>query len=113
TEIQSIGDIGNPNSNEVVIFVEGKGQDEQALEDARVKVLVALSATYGVSSSSKPDFNSATPTSLAALLSEKDPLLLSANVGDRYQQLAKKILDYRDKNSSGVLTNFDDLSKVD
>jgi preprotein translocase subunit SecF len=113
TEIQSISDIANPTSSEVVIFVEGKGQDEQALQGSREKVLGALNATYGVSTSNKPDFNSATPTSLAALLTEKDPLFLSVNAGDRYQQLAKKLLDYRDKNSNGVLTNFDDLSKVD
>jgi preprotein translocase subunit SecF len=113
TEIQSISDIANPNSNEVVIFVEGKGQDEQALQASREKVLGALNAAYRVSESNKPDFNSATPSSLAALLTEKDPLLLSVNAGDRYQQLAKKLLDYRDKNSNGVLTNFADLSKVD
>ena len=113
TEIQSISDIANPTSSEVVIFVEGKGQDEQALQSSREKVLTALNATYGVSSSNKDDFNSATPTSLAKLLTDKDPLFLSVNAGDRYQQLAKKLLDYRDKNSNGVLTNFDDLSKVD
>ena len=113
TEIQSIKDIGDPNSNEVVIFVEGKGQDEQALEEGRVRILTALNAAYGLSGSNKPNFNAATATSLAAQLSEKDPLLLSANAGDRYQQLAKKILDYRDKNAHGVLTNFDDLSKAD
>src|ERR1700719_1498748 len=111
TEIQSISDIANPNTNEVVIFVEGKGQDEQALEGARrEKVLGALTAPYGFPGA---DFNSATPTSLAAVLTEKDPLNLSVNAGDRYQQLAKKLLDYRDKNANGVLTNFDDLSKVD
>jgi len=113
TEIQSISDIANPNSSEVVIFVEGKGQDEQALEASREKVLGALNATYGVSGSNKADFNSATPSSLAAVLTEKDPLNLSVNAADRYQQLAKKLLDYRDKNANGVLTNFDDLSKVD
>jgi preprotein translocase subunit SecF len=113
TEIQSVSDIANPNSNEVLIFVEGKNQDEQDLDASRVKVLNALNATYGVASSSKADFNSATPTTLAATLTEKDPLFLSVNAGDRYQQLAKKILDYRDKNANGVLTNFDDLSKVD
>jgi len=113
TEVQPISDIANPNSNEVVIFVEGKGQDDQALQASREKVLNALNATFGVSGSNKADFNSATPTSLAAVLTEKDPLLLSANAGDRYQQLAKKLLDYRDKNANGVLTNFDELSKVD
>src|SRR5947199_6483818 len=112
TEIQSISDIANPNSNEVVIFVEGKGQDDATRQASREKVLSALNAAFGVSGSN-PDFNAATPTSLAALLTEKDPLLLSANTGDRYQQLARKLLDYRDKNANGVLTNFEDLSKVD
>ena len=112
TEIQSISDISNPSSNEVLIFVEGKTQDDSDLDASRVKVLNALNATYGVASSNKADFNAATPSSLAAFLSEKDPLFLSVNAGDRYQQLAKRILDYRDKVSSGVLTNFDDLSKV-
>jgi len=112
-EIQSISDIANPHSNEVQIFVEGKGQDDAALQASREKVLSALSATYGVSESNKPDFNSATQTSLAAVLTEKDPLILSVNARDRYQQLAKKLLDYRDKNSNGVITNFDELSKVD
>jgi len=110
TEIQTISDIANPNSNEVEIFVEGKGQDDAALQASKEKVLSALSASFGVSGS---DFNSATPASLAAVLTEKDPLLLSANAGDRYQQVAKKLLDYRDKNSNGVLTNFDELSKVE
>jgi preprotein translocase subunit SecF len=113
TEVQPISDIANPNPNEVVIFVEGKGQDDQALQASREKVLSALNATFGVSGSNKADFNSATPTTVVAFLTEKDPLLLSANAGDRYQQLAKKLLDYRDKNANGVLTNFDELSKVD
>jgi len=39
-------------------------------------------------------------------------LVLSTNAGDRYQQLAKNILQYRDKNAQGVLTNFADLTSV-
>jgi preprotein translocase subunit SecF len=113
TEIQGISDIANANSNEVLIFVEGKGQEEQDLDASRAKVLNALSTTYGVASSAKLDFNSATPSSLSSLLVQKDPLFLSVNAGDRYTQLAKKLLDYRDKNANGVLTNFDELSKVD
>ena len=111
TEIQSVSDIANPHSNEVLIFVEGKGQDDD--QASREKVLGALNATYGVSGSNKGDFNSATLSSLAAVLTEKDPLVLSVNAADRYQQLARKLLDYRDKTANGVLTNFDDLSKVD
>ncbi len=72
-----------------------------------------MNATFGVATSDKADFNSATPSSLAAVLTEKDPLFLSVNAGNHYQQLAKKLLDHRDKNANGVLTSFDDLSKVD
>jgi len=113
TEIQSVSDIATPKSNEVLVFVEGKNQDDKDLDVSRIKVLNALNATYGVATSTRADFNAATPSTLAAVLTEKDPLILSVNAGDRYPQLAKKLLDYRDKNSNGVLTNFDDLSKVD
>jgi preprotein translocase subunit SecF len=112
SEIQSISDIANPNSNEVLIFVEQAGNTDQALDEGKAKVLTALNATYGVSSSTKPDFNSVTLTSLVNYLTQKDPLGLSVSTGDRYQQLAKNLLDYRDKDSSGVLTSFDDLHKV-
>jgi preprotein translocase subunit SecF len=97
----------------VLIFVEGKGQDEDILESNRAKVLSALNATYGVAGSAKPDFNSATPSSLASILTQRDPLLLTLNAGNRYQQLAKRLLDYRDKSSNGVLSNFDELSKAE
>src|SRR3984893_7356248 len=112
SEIQSISDIANPNSNEVLIFVAQVGQGDQALDEAKAKVLSALNATYGVSSTGKQDFNAATPTQLANFLSAKDPLGLSVAAGDKYQQLAKAILAYRDKDKNGVLTNLDDLAKV-
>ncbi len=112
SEIQSISDIANPNSNEVLIFVAQVGEGDQALDEAKAKVLTALKATYNVGSEGKPDFNSAAPTSLANYLSMKDPLALSVNAGDKYQQLAKTLLAYRDKDKNGVLTNFDELSSV-
>jgi preprotein translocase subunit SecF len=113
TEIQSVSDIANPNSNEVLIFVEQKNQGDEAGDASKTQIINALNAIYGTANSSKPDFNAATFSSLTALLTQHDPLLLSTNAGDRYQQLAKKILDYRDTKSNGVLTNFDDLLKVD
>ena len=112
SEIQSIGDIANPNANEVMIFVEQTGQADQALDEGKSKVLTALDATYGVTNSGKPDFNSATPTALTNFLAQRDPLGLSLNPGDKYQQLAKNLLAYRDVNKGGVLTNLDDLSAV-
>ena len=112
SEIQSISDIANPNSNEVMIFVEQTGQMDQALDEGKSKVLTALNATYGSSTSSKTDFNSVTPTALANFLAQRDPLGLSVSAGDKYQQLAKSLLDYRDKNSNGIITNFDALANA-
>src|SRR5258708_9850962 len=64
TAIPSISDIANPNSNEVVIFLDGKGQDEHALQPGREQVLGAMNATHRASASHKPHVNSATPSSL-------------------------------------------------
>src|ERR1700730_2785901 len=113
SEIQSSSRNGIvKNSREVLIFVEQKGQTE-AEDTSKTQVLKALNAIYGVKDAAKPDFNAATPSSLAAAaLTTRDPLNLSTNAGDRYQQLAKRILDYRDDTKGGVLTNFDDLSNV-
>jgi preprotein translocase subunit SecF len=115
SEIQSIssGGLGGAQSNEVLIFVEQKGQGDEALDTARAQVITALNSIYGVKDSSKPDFNATTSSSLAAVLNANDPLHLTTNAGDRYQQLARKILAYRDDNKGGVLTNFDELSGVD
>jgi preprotein translocase subunit SecF len=113
TELQTVSDIANPNSNEVLIFVEQKNQGDEAGDVGKTQVINALNAIYGTANSSKPDFNAATPSSLTAFLTQRDPLLLSTNAGDRYQQLAKRILDYRDTKSQGVLANFDDLAKVE
>ncbi|HLZ50285.1 MAG TPA: protein translocase subunit SecF [Candidatus Acidoferrum sp.] len=112
SEIQTVSDIATSNSNEVLIFVEQKSEGDEAGEASKTRVLTALNAIYGVANSSQPDFNAATPSTLAAFLTQRDPLLLSTNAGDRYQQLAKKILDYRDTNDRGVLTNFDDLKNA-
>jgi preprotein translocase subunit SecF len=113
SEIQGISDIANPNANEVIISLEQKGHADQALDVSKTQIINALNTIYGSNSGVKPDFNAATPASLSALLTQRDPLLLGVNAGDRYNQLAKKILDNRDRDKNGVLTNFDDLSKVD
>ncbi len=113
SEIQPISDPANPNSNEVVIGLEQRGEGDQALDTGKTQVVNALNQTFGTVSSGKPDFNSVTPSSLAVFLTQRDPLLLSTNAGDRYQQLAAKILAYRDgKETNGVLSNFDALSQV-
>jgi preprotein translocase subunit SecF len=114
-EIQAVSDSGLPGqaSNEVLIFVEQKDANDQDLDASKARVIKALNATYGVSESTKPDFNLAPLNSLATTLAQKDPLNLGVTSGDRYTQLAKKLLDYRDKVANGLVTNLSDLSKAD
>src|SRR5258708_38943025 len=66
SEIQSIssGGLGSSKSNEVLIFVEQKGQGDEALDTARGQVITALNSIYGVKDPSKPDFNAATPSAI-------------------------------------------------
>jgi len=103
------------NSNEVLIFVEQKGRGDEASDASKAQVLTALNAMYGSKDPGKPDFNAngTTPSSLAEFLTAKDPLSLSTNAGDRYDQLARRLLAFRDGPKNGVLTDFDDLSGVE
>jgi len=110
-EIQGIGDnVGASKASEVVIGLELKGEGDQDAE--KNQVISALNVIYGSPGDTKPAFNSATPATLSSFLVQHDPLSLSTSAGDRYTQLAKDLLAYRDKNRNGVLTNFDDLLQV-
>lgn len=113
SEIQGISsDITASHANEVLIFVEQKDKSDQATDNSKAKVLDALNAAYGNTAAGKPDFNAATPATLTAFLTQHDPLGLSVAAGDRYTQLAKSLLNYRDKSKEGLVTNFDDLSNA-
>ena len=111
SEIQGISDIASGNSNEVLIFVGQESTSDEARDSSKARVLTALNAAYNSGNAGKPDFNSATPTALAAYLTQKDALNLSASAGDKYQLLSKQLLDYRDKTLNGLATSFDDLAK--
>jgi preprotein translocase subunit SecF len=110
--IQQISDISNPNANEVVIYLPQQGQGTVALDAGKSDILTALHATLGAGDASKQDFNAATPTNVADVLLRKDPLSLGAASGDRYQQLARQLTDYRDRDARGVVANLDDLRQA-
>jgi preprotein translocase subunit SecF len=110
--IVPVSDISNPNSNEVLINLEEKGQGSEALDAGKASILNALHATLGSGEAGKQDFNAAGPSAIADVLVRRDPLSLGTNAGDRYTQLAKQIVDFRDKNHGGVITNLNDLSAV-
>jgi preprotein translocase subunit SecF len=113
--IQAINDISDPNSkNDVVIGLERKGAaDDQSLDTGKQAILDVLHKTFRADTSGKDDFNSTGKAELATYLTQKDPLTLGVNAGDRYNQLAQKLIDARDKEHSGIVTSFDQLKNVD
>ena len=111
--IQGISDTGAINSqNDVLIGLEQGSGGEDSLDLGKQKILDVLHSTFGTDASGKPDFNSATASQLAAVLTQKDPLGISLNAGDRYNQLAAALIAARDKDHGGIVTNFDDLRNV-
>jgi preprotein translocase subunit SecF len=113
--IQAINDISDPNSkNDVVIGLERKGAaDDQSLDTGKQAILDVLHKTFRADTSGKDDFNSTGKAELATYLTQKDPLTLGVNAGDRYNQIAQKLIDARDKEHSGIVTSFDQLKNVD
>ena len=112
--IQGISDISDPNSrNDVVIGLEQKGQGDQALDAGKEAILGVLHKMFATDSSGRPDFNSISVSDLAAYLTQKDPLNLGATSGERYNQLAQKLVAARDTEHSGIVTNFDQLKNVE
>jgi preprotein translocase subunit SecF len=112
--IQQISDIATPNANEVVIYLPQRGQGNEALDAGKSAILNALQATLGAASAEagKQDFNEASADAIADVLTRKDPLSLGATGAGRYQQLAKQLVDYRDKQSRGVVSNLNDLTQA-
>src|SRR6202050_3957367 len=109
--ITPISDISDPNSkNDVQISLEQSANGDAQIDADRQAVLDALHKTFG-SASAKVDFNTTTPTALADYLTRSDPLALGLSAGDRYNQLAQKLIGVRDK--SGIVTNFDQLKSAD
>ena len=78
SEIQTISSSGAGNANEVLVFVEQSKTGEQAEDSSKDEVLKALNTAYGPKDASKPDFNAATPSTVSAALSQRDPLGLGA-----------------------------------
>ena len=72
----------------------------------------AIDATYGVTSSRKPDFNSATPVALPDSCHNATLLGLPLRPETSTKLWPKNLLAYRDKMADGVITNLDDLSQV-
>jgi preprotein translocase subunit SecF len=116
SSIQTISDnvLNAGSQNDVVIGLELKGQGDESLDAGKQSIVDVLHKTFGTADTAgKQDFNSITPSALTIFLTQKDPLSLGTNAGERYGQLAQRLLDSRDKEHGGILTSFDELKNVD
>ena len=116
SEIKPISDPADPKSkNDLAISLAQKNgvSDESATLDTDKQTVVGvLHKVLNEPVSSKPDFNSAAAADIAAYLTQKDPLVLGAKAGDRYNQMAAALISARDSNYGGVVTNFNEVQGV-
>jgi preprotein translocase subunit SecF len=114
SSIQQISDVSDPTSkNDVVIGLEQQGQGDSALDAGKQTIIDVLHKTFGGDTSGKPDFNSISASALSAYLTQKDPLSLGVNAGDRYNQLAQRLVDTRDKQHGGIVSSFSEMQGVE
>jgi preprotein translocase subunit SecF len=116
SSIQTISDtvLNAGAQNDVVIGLDKKGEGDESLDAGKQAILDVLHKTFGTADTAgKTDFNSVAKDSLAGYLTQKDPLVLGPTAGERYNQLAQRLLSARDTEHSGIVTNFDQLKNVD
>jgi preprotein translocase subunit SecF len=88
--IVPVSDLTTSNGNEVLINLEEKGQ--------------------GAGEAGKQDFNAAGADTIAEILTRKDPLALGTAAADRYNQLARQLTTFRDRDHRGIVTDLGQLS---
>jgi preprotein translocase subunit SecF len=97
---------GAASSNEVLIALEEKETNEQALDRGKLQIINALESN---APQGKLDLNNTSSLTLANYLLQKDPLHAGTDANQRYTALAQAIVAYRDKTRGGVLSSFDEL----
>jgi len=113
SSIQPISDPSDSRSqNDLLISLGQKSGEEASLDTDRQTVVGVLYKVLGVDAQGKPDFNAASAAAVSAVLTQKDPLALGTNAGDRYNQMGAAIASARDSDLGGIVTNFNQLSSV-
>jgi len=95
-----------PSNHELLIDLDVRETSEKSLDAGKALIVGALESD---APAGKQDLNNASSLTIQSYLLDKDPLHAGADAGKRYADLAKVILDYRDKTKGGVLGSFDEL----
>ena len=102
-KIQRYGPAAN---NEVLIDLDVKETNEQALDRGKTQIINALESN---APAGKLDLNNASSLTITNYLMDKDPLHLGTDAEARYSAQAQAIVNYRDRTKGGVLNSFDEL----
>lgn len=101
-----------PAAHQVLIALEQKESNEQALDQAKTQVIDALEKRFGKNQAGRLDLNNASSAAIRDFLLQTDPLHAAADANQRYTDQAQAIVRFRDQNKGGVLASFDDLNGV-
>ena len=106
-KIQSIA--GQGVTNEVLIDLDVRETNEQALDEGKLKIIQALETN---SPAGKQDLNNASSLTIKNYLMDKDPMRLGSDADQKYTAQAQIMVNYRDKTLGGVLTSIDQLKSA-
>ena len=99
---------GSPANNEVLVALEEKETSEAALDKGKNAIIHALE-TENPQNAGKQDLNNTGPSTLGQYLLAKDPMHLGTDAPQRYDEIAQKIDDVRNKDHGGVLSSLDEV----
>jgi preprotein translocase subunit SecF len=102
--------LGGASANEVLISLPEKTVSEMSLDKGRETIVKALSS--GEEQGGKPDLNNIGYASLQQYLMTRDPLHAGTDAEQRYSEIARIVVDFRDKTRGGVLNSASELSSV-
>ena len=92
--------------NEVLIDLDVRETNEQALDQGQKKIIQALETN---APAGKIDLNNASSLRIKNYLIDKDPLHLGSDAEQKYTAQAQAVADYRDNALGGVLNSLDQL----
>jgi preprotein translocase subunit SecF len=96
-------------SNELLIRLDIRETSEQALDQGKENIVKALQSN---AEPGKSDLNNTGFTTLQDYLLKADPLHLGTDAPARYGEIARAIVDLRDKTHGGVLDSVSEVSAV-
>jgi preprotein translocase subunit SecF len=95
-----------PEFNEVLIDLDVRETNEQALDQGKQKIIQALEKN---APAGKQDLNNASSLTIKNYLMDKDPMHLGTDADQKYTAQSQSIVNFRDKVLGGVLSSLDQL----